>query len=107
MFAGSDSDEKICSQLLFNPHARGSQGEEGSKGVKQTSLKCFLTDSCLCLTQPQYRKLGTNEWLSKPVFKNLLLSLQRQTEDLQGLNQSCLQVNATKQTLLQSLLTSV
>ncbi|XP_008314197.1 tumor necrosis factor alpha-induced protein 2 isoform X2 [Cynoglossus semilaevis] len=58
--------------------------------MKKSAHSYFLTPMHEAL-KPQYRKLGTNEWLSKPVFKNLLLSLQRQTEDLQGLNQSCLQ----------------
>ncbi|XP_058471653.1 tumor necrosis factor alpha-induced protein 2-like isoform X1 [Solea solea] len=41
--------------------------------------------------RPQYRKLGTSEWLNKGVFEKLLLSAQAVDEQLRGLKESCRQ----------------
>ncbi|XP_037602954.1 tumor necrosis factor alpha-induced protein 2 isoform X1 [Sebastes umbrosus] len=40
--------------------------------------------------KPQYRKLGTNDWLSKPnLFEKLLVSVEDELQDLQGVIESC------------------
>ncbi|AWP15985.1 putative tumor necrosis factor alpha-induced protein 2 [Scophthalmus maximus] len=37
----------------------------------------------------QYRKLGTSEWLKKPLFEELLVNIQTEAEELQGAKESC------------------
>ncbi|KAG7219293.1 hypothetical protein INR49_018776 [Caranx melampygus] len=39
--------------------------------------------------KPQYRKLGTSDWLNKSVFDDLLHSIQTKSEELQGSRESC------------------
>nr|XP_046269277.1 tumor necrosis factor alpha-induced protein 2-like isoform X2 [Scatophagus argus]XP_046269278.1 tumor necrosis factor alpha-induced protein 2-like isoform X2 [Scatophagus argus] len=39
--------------------------------------------------KPHYRKLGTNDWLNKPVFENLLAGIDQEVQDLQGSPDSC------------------
>nr|XP_019960318.1 PREDICTED: tumor necrosis factor alpha-induced protein 2 [Paralichthys olivaceus] len=39
--------------------------------------------------KPHYKKLGTNDWLKKPVFEQLLVGIQTQSEELQGSKESC------------------
>uniref|UniRef100_A0A667ZDV8 Tumor necrosis factor, alpha-induced protein 2b n=1 Tax=Myripristis murdjan TaxID=586833 RepID=A0A667ZDV8_9TELE len=39
--------------------------------------------------KPQYRTLGTNDWLRKLLFEKLLQSIESHIEDLQGLTGSC------------------
>ncbi|XP_042357203.1 tumor necrosis factor alpha-induced protein 2-like isoform X2 [Plectropomus leopardus] len=39
--------------------------------------------------KPQYRKLGTSDWLNKPLFEKLLVSLEKELQDLQGSTESC------------------
>ncbi|XP_067336607.1 tumor necrosis factor alpha-induced protein 2-like isoform X2 [Channa argus] len=41
--------------------------------------------------RPHYRKLGTYEWLKRSVFENLLVSIEAELEDLQGLTEPCQQ----------------
>ncbi|XP_051241123.1 tumor necrosis factor alpha-induced protein 2-like isoform X2 [Dicentrarchus labrax] len=39
--------------------------------------------------KPQYRKLGTNEWLKKHIFDKLLESIKQELQELQGSVKSC------------------
>ncbi|XP_068608111.1 tumor necrosis factor alpha-induced protein 2-like [Brachionichthys hirsutus] len=39
--------------------------------------------------KPQYRKLGTSDWLNKPLFDRLLVSMERQLQELQGSTEPC------------------
>ncbi|XP_067336609.1 tumor necrosis factor alpha-induced protein 2-like [Channa argus] len=39
--------------------------------------------------KPQYHKLGTDDWLKKPVFENLLFSIKAEIQDLKGSTESC------------------
>ncbi|KAK2826754.1 hypothetical protein Q5P01_020968 [Channa striata] len=39
--------------------------------------------------KPQYRKLGTHDWLKERVFQNLLVSIEAELQDLQGLTEPC------------------
>ncbi|XP_023268718.1 tumor necrosis factor alpha-induced protein 2 [Seriola lalandi dorsalis] len=39
--------------------------------------------------KPEYLKLGTSEWLNKPLFEKLLRRIQDQIENLQGSKESC------------------
>lgn len=55
--------------------------------VTQSNASLFLP-----LTQPQYRKLGTNDWLNKSVFEKLMVSIETEIQDLQGAIESCHQV---------------
>ncbi|XP_070776384.1 tumor necrosis factor alpha-induced protein 2 [Enoplosus armatus] len=39
--------------------------------------------------KPQYRKLGTSDWLNKSLFEKLLVSAEKELQDLQGSIESC------------------
>ncbi|XP_068574118.1 tumor necrosis factor alpha-induced protein 2 isoform X2 [Cebidichthys violaceus] len=39
--------------------------------------------------KPQYRKLGTNDWLNKHLFEELLAGIEKELQDLQGSMESC------------------
>lgn len=66
--------------------------------------KCYLSNaSCLCLTQPQYRKLGTSDWLNQPLFEKLLGSIEHELQVLQGLTESCHQVGFSQFSLKEKL----
>ena len=60
------------------------------------SVTCLM--SRLFLTQPQYRQLGTSDWLNKSLFDKLLLSIERELQDLQGSVEPCHQVDTQHKT---------
>lgn len=65
--------------------------------INYCALRCYLSNaSWLCLTQPQYRKLGTSDWLNKNLFEKLLLSIENELQDLQGSVEPCHQVDGRK-----------
>ncbi|XP_045919634.1 tumor necrosis factor alpha-induced protein 2 isoform X2 [Micropterus dolomieu] len=39
--------------------------------------------------KPQYRKLGTSDWLNKPLFEKLLVSIENEIQDLRGSIENC------------------
>ncbi|KAK2826755.1 hypothetical protein Q5P01_020969 [Channa striata] len=48
------------------------------------SAHTYLLKPVHKVLKPQYRKLGTDDWLNKPVFDSLLCSIKAQIQDLQG-----------------------
>ncbi|XP_059209245.1 tumor necrosis factor alpha-induced protein 2-like [Centropristis striata] len=52
------------------------------------SAHTYLLEPVHKVLKPQYRKLGTNNWLSKPLFDKLLVSIEKELQDLQGSSQS-------------------
>lgn len=53
------------------------------------SAHMYLLSPVHEVLKPQYRKLGTSDWLNKSVFENLLVSIEQQIQDLQGAAESC------------------
>ncbi|XP_029349750.1 tumor necrosis factor alpha-induced protein 2-like isoform X2 [Echeneis naucrates] len=58
------------------------------KEMKEAAHTYLLSPAHEAL-RPQYRKLGTNDWLNQPLFDRLLLSIQQEVEELQGTKESC------------------
>ncbi|KAM3594690.1 uncharacterized protein V6R79_012248 [Siganus canaliculatus] len=52
------------------------------------SAHAYLLKPVHEVLKPQYRKLGSSDWLKKQVFENLLLSIEQELQDLQGTTQS-------------------
>ncbi|XP_044022203.1 tumor necrosis factor alpha-induced protein 2-like isoform X1 [Siniperca chuatsi] len=48
------------------------------------SAHTYLLKPVHDVLKPQYRKLGTNEWLTKPLFEKLLVSIEEELQDLRG-----------------------
>ncbi|XP_042244913.1 tumor necrosis factor alpha-induced protein 2 isoform X2 [Thunnus maccoyii] len=53
------------------------------------SAHMYLLSPVHKVLKPQYRKLGTSDWLNKSVFENLLVSTEREIQDLQGSAELC------------------
>ncbi|XP_044231284.1 tumor necrosis factor alpha-induced protein 2-like [Thunnus albacares] len=53
------------------------------------SAHMYLLSPVHKVLKPQYRKLGTSDWLNKSVFENLLVSIEQQIQDLQGAAELC------------------
>lgn len=54
------------------------------------SAHAYLLKPVHEVLKPQYRKLGTNDWLSKPnLFEKLLVSVEDELQDLKGVIESC------------------
>ncbi|XP_034433345.1 tumor necrosis factor alpha-induced protein 2-like isoform X1 [Hippoglossus hippoglossus] len=53
------------------------------------SAHTYLLSSVHVALKPHYGKLGTSDWLNKPEFERLLVSIQTQSEELQGSKESC------------------
>ncbi|XP_078145713.1 tumor necrosis factor alpha-induced protein 2 isoform X2 [Centroberyx gerrardi] len=57
----------------------------------EQSAHTFLLSPVHKQLKPQYRTLGTSDWLKEQVFEKLLGSLEEHIKDLQGLTESCQQ----------------
>ncbi|XP_071368476.1 tumor necrosis factor alpha-induced protein 2-like isoform X2 [Centroberyx affinis] len=57
----------------------------------EQSAHTFLLSPVHKQLKPQYRTLGTSDWLKEQVFEKLLGGLEEHIEDLQGLTESCQQ----------------
>ncbi|XP_050934235.1 tumor necrosis factor alpha-induced protein 2 isoform X1 [Lates calcarifer] len=53
------------------------------------SAHMYLLSPVHEVLKPQYRKLGTSDWLNKPLFEKLLVSIQAEIQELQGSKESC------------------
>ncbi|XP_039993957.1 tumor necrosis factor alpha-induced protein 2-like isoform X2 [Xiphias gladius] len=53
------------------------------------SAHTYLLSRVHEVLKPQYRKLGTSDWLNKPLFEKLLASIQTESQELQGSKESC------------------
>ncbi|XP_069016953.1 tumor necrosis factor alpha-induced protein 2-like isoform X1 [Embiotoca jacksoni] len=55
------------------------------------SAHTYLLSPVHKVLKPHYQKLGTNDWLNKNVFENLLIDMEEEIQELQGSTQSCYQ----------------
>lgn len=53
------------------------------------SAHTYLLKPVHNVLKPQYRRLGTSDWLNNPLFENLLVSIEKELQDLQELTESC------------------
>ncbi|KAM7376384.1 hypothetical protein PAMP_006125 [Pampus punctatissimus] len=53
------------------------------------SAHTYLISPVHEVLKPQYRKLGTSDWLNKSTFENLLVKIKDEIQDLQGSAESC------------------
>ncbi|XP_070698095.1 tumor necrosis factor alpha-induced protein 2-like [Pempheris klunzingeri] len=55
----------------------------------EQSAHMYLLKPVHEVLKPQYRKLGTSDWLNKSLFEELLVSITQELQDLQGSIESC------------------
>ncbi|XP_026163471.1 tumor necrosis factor alpha-induced protein 2 isoform X2 [Mastacembelus armatus] len=53
------------------------------------SAHVYLLNPVHGVLKPLYKKLGTSDWLNKTLFENLLISIEREIQDVQGSTESC------------------